>query len=343
MQMANALHWMATDLLDVIRVVPRSRPSGFGSPYERWFAAKVNADHGSGGSDCEVDAERLVGLLQSMSVGTLHGEWPELPYGAVAAYPQEPKGNGCWAEPVPFQACASGWNAVVVRAIHEWVSEAEVIPQRQFWTVVDAVASTSGSGSLYVGDDCWGEAPLFGDVVGQNHWRHSKAVWELSGRKIRVILRRLVGELERLDFSSSHKPTDLHAYFRFFRQSLLSNLLVFVWCRVVEVREDRGAVDSRTHDQVRAFIIHTGVSPPALAVERPAIGRMLPVSREQWRVSDVENRRRKTTRNLRNALRQRRAKTRIRGNAQGDASVGRGSRFTGCWRYGENPAVAGRS
>ena len=376
--MAFALHWMAIDPLNVIRRMPRAYSSdSWSATRELRFRANdlgmsASVIRRTGMSGALARAGQLLGLMRSASRKSKdrapalphHALWSvssrdagaQLSHWSIAAHLEEldvdwrhsPLDIG-YGYAHEMELSTSWWNSIFIRTLNDWVSEEEAIPQDQFWTVFGAAAGASkgywtvpSSLCLCEGDS---ELALFGfrDVVGLEHWPHSEAKWDLSGRRVRVILSKLARELERLDFSGPHGVTDLQAYLQLLARSLLLKVLIFVRRRVLVAREDRGTFASRTYDQVRRFVIHTGVSPPALAVEHSAVGRMLAVIPEQWRFSDVPNRRRKTSRNLRNALFRRRAKARFCGRAQSYALVDCSGRSSGRWGDGCDRAFAGHA
>jgi hypothetical protein len=360
--MAYALHWLATDPLRMTRA-SRARSRRFNTSVKQadaYFSRKAHAERVLSLARREPEASfytviqrdcflwdesaynrQAVAYWETLDwLEEWEEQWAPLPQYALSDV-------GAWVtspvDEMPAEGPAVTWNTHFARTFREWTDSAKTIPQRQFWSFFAALTDKSAV-SLAPQLICEGqsERDLLFLLPHHGSWQSSRAVADLSGRRIRRILVQLAKELERLDFQQFGGPIDLGKYLSILGQSLICKILAFVRLRVIARRKVHAIFASQTHDFVRIFVIHTGVSPPPRTVEHPAAGRMMSVNAESRRAPHVENRRRKTTRDLRNAFRRQRAQARGHRSAQGDAPADRSARLARRWSAGNHPAMAQR-
>jgi hypothetical protein len=341
--MAYALHWLATDPLQMLGVESRAKLRRFNAPRKRtssYFSLRAQAELVLSRARAWTDTwpestADAAQLLQAVhwSDGGWREEWEDDWFSTSWSNFYE------WhQEDVLALGPVDNWNNYFVQTFREWTSDAKTIPQGQFWHFVEALTASSSSQDLIT---CEGKSSRdFLLVPHHGRWQQSKVSADLSGRRIRHILVQLAKELERIDFDQLDGSHDLGKYLSILRRSLICKVLAFVRCKIEWRHNVYATTCPQTRDLVRVFVIHTGVSPPTLAVNDPIDSRMMSANAKSRRGSNVKNRRRETTRNLRNPLYYRRSEARCRHGPQDNALAGRSSRPAGCRRLGSHLAMA---
>jgi hypothetical protein len=157
---------------------------------------------------------------------------------------------------------------------------------------------------------------------------------ELSARDIQWIIDNAVRELDIRNVASSLEAIVL------VHQVLSNGISQRARRRIVSKEPASPLTRTSVRDRVMNLSIHTGVSPPAVASERPALRWAFVLFTNPQQVQDEKIQRQTDSRSLPNAIFGERAVSCLRRRSRNGSRLGRRARFAGRQRLGTNSSLA---